>query len=250
MGAQLTNPKEYVADMVQLLTLNMHRLSPKDQKFAQSLLDALKKYHGLTPSQEHWLGVMAQKACSAHPEIEKNVEHVSSFAGVYALFTKAKEKLKWPKINLMIDAGPLLLALAGAKSKVPNVINVTDGAPFGSNKWYGRVYPDGKWEQGNQSYPEMGQVRKMLEELAAEPAKVAVMYGKLTGRCCFCNRALSDEKSTAVGYGPICAEHFGLSKEWKEADGLLSQQEKLEGVIAELKAPSKSPEGPRPGSLF
>ena len=29
--------------------------------------------------------------------------------------------------------------------------------------------------------------------------------------CCFCNRALEDERSTAVGYGPICAGHFGLA---------------------------------------
>ena len=28
-------------------------------------------------------------------------------------------------------------------------------------------------------------------------------------------RALSDDRSTAVGYGPICADHFGLP--WGEA---------------------------------
>jgi len=31
-----------------------------------------------------------------------------------------------------------------------------------------------------------------------------------TGNCCFCRRELTDKRSTEVGYGPICADHFSL----------------------------------------
>ena len=53
-------------------------------------------------------------------------------------------------------------------------------------------------------------VANALIALANDPAKAASDYGHLTGTCCFCNRGLTDERSVSVGYGPICAQHFGL----------------------------------------
>ena len=50
----------------------------------------------------------------------------------------------------------------------------------------------------------------ILAQLATQPAQLAAKHGKLTGHCCFCNSELSDEKSTAVGYCPVCAKRWGL----------------------------------------
>ena len=50
----------------------------------------------------------------------------------------------------------------------------------------------------------------ILAQLATQPAQLAAKHGKLTGHCCFCNSELSDEKSTNVGYGPVCAKRWGL----------------------------------------
>lgn len=33
---------------------------------------------------------------------------------------------------------------------------------------------------------------------------------KLTGHCSFCQRELTDAGSLEVGYGPICADRWGL----------------------------------------
>jgi hypothetical protein len=49
-----------------------------------------------------------------------------------------------------------------------------------------------------------------LVALAADPAGVASKFGKLHGKCCFCHKSLSDPASTAVGYGKVCASHYGL----------------------------------------
>jgi len=57
-------------------------------------------------------------------------------------------------------------------------------------------------------------VRSSLHDLAENPTGTATAYGRLTGQCCFCRRALTDSRSVAMGYGPICAERFGL--EWGE----------------------------------
>jgi hypothetical protein len=47
-------------------------------------------------------------------------------------------------------------------------------------------------------------------ELAQHPAETAAKNGKLTGNCCFCTSALTDKRSTEVGYGPTCAANYGL----------------------------------------
>jgi hypothetical protein len=57
----------------------------------------------------------------------------------------------------------------------------------------------------------------LLERFAKEPAKVASEFGRATGRCCFCNAALTDARSTAVGFGPVCAETWSLKDQWKVA---------------------------------
>lgn len=46
-------------------------------------------------------------------------------------------------------------------------------------------------------------------------AEEAARFGKLWGQCVFCSRLLTDERSVAVGYGPVCASHNGLP--WGEA---------------------------------
>jgi len=58
-------------------------------------------------------------------------------------------------------------------------------------------------------------VQKLLSELAKDPIKVAKEHGKLSGKCCFCNKALTDEKSTAAGYGPVCSKHYHLEDQYK-----------------------------------
>lgn len=53
----------------------------------------------------------------------------------------------------------------------------------------------------------------LLCEIASDPVKAAKDYGHSTGTCCFCARPLTDDKSgrsVEMGYGPICAERFGL----------------------------------------
>ena len=51
---------------------------------------------------------------------------------------------------------------------------------------------------------------ELLRHLAEDPAKAAGEAGRLTGSCCFCGLALTDARSTGVGYGPTCAEKWQL----------------------------------------
>ena len=53
-------------------------------------------------------------------------------------------------------------------------------------------------------------VEGVLRELAKDPLQVIAQNGVATSQCCYCCRALNDARSREVGYGPVCAESYGL----------------------------------------
>jgi hypothetical protein len=73
------------------------------------------------------------------------------------------------------------------------------------------VDPEGNFFPIRSVQPDLkSELTYLLRQLARHPAETAAKHGQLTGKCCFCNTALTDEKSTAVGYGPTCAKHYHL----------------------------------------
>jgi hypothetical protein len=143
---------------------------------------------------------------------ERKVEDVGNLAGVLGLFAKAKAHLKYPKIVLSVPEinETIKINVAGDRAMVPgslNVVSTTKIDARGRNVWYGRIHIDGRYEcSGNAN----DAVTKRLREFATDPVKVAGDHGRLTGNCCFCHLPLKDERSTAVGYGKICASHYSL----------------------------------------
>jgi hypothetical protein len=217
----MTSSNSTGAPRASVLASLLGQLSAKDQPFARDLIRAATS-RGASDKQAYWIERLIERATSPQPSVEDRTSEVGSFAKVYALFATARQHLKFPKIRLQLPNGlPVTLAISGDKSAHPNTINVTDGGPYGSNKWYGRVAADGAWTAGR-SFPELSAVAELLKELGEAPAETASKYGRLTGYCCFCNTPLTDEKSTAVGYGPVCAKHYGLSAEYKAAKPLFT----------------------------
>lgn len=128
---------------------------------------------------------------------------------IFALFeTAISHRLKYPKIRLQTtDGQTVVLKLAGSRSKYQGQVQLTDDRPFDVNTYFGRIDTNGTFHETSAVTPA---VRSLLVRLASNPAETAAEYGKLTGNCCFCDLRLTDARSTAVGYGPICADHFGL----------------------------------------
>ena len=139
---------------------------------------------------------------------------VGDLSRIIAMFDAASAHLKRPAI--VLDG--FRVARAGDAAREPGSLTITSidrthSDRFGNEArdWYGRVSLDGTFQPSRQAPADLGE---KLRAFAADPAGVAAAYGHLHGSCCFCNRALSDERSTTVGYGPICAGHFGLA--WGE----------------------------------
>lgn len=128
---------------------------------------------------------------------------------IYTLFdTAIASKLKYPEIRLQTpNSSPVQIKRAGSMSRYNGQLMITDGRPYGSNAYYGRIDSNGTFVTGRESNSEL---LPLLDRLAQNPAEVASEYGKLTGHCSFCGLTLTDPESTAVGYGPICAGHYGL----------------------------------------
>ena len=79
-------------------------------------------------------------------------------------------------------------------------------AIHGSGKKYAKVFNPGlkKWDYvGREPLKDLREDTLLTAEQAAE-------FGHLYGMCVYCGRGLTDERSIAVGYGPICAENHGL----------------------------------------
>jgi len=133
--------------------------------------------------------------------------------GVVALLERAKAKgLKWPKLWLALpDATPIRITIAGPGSRTPGYLMVTDGKPYGSNLFFGRIAPGGNMELGRDAFGERRDpLLQLLVNLGKDPAATAAQFGHMTGSCTFCGLPLSDERSIAVGYGRICAQKYSL----------------------------------------
>ncbi len=179
----------------------------RDHEFARSLVSQWRR-RGLSRKQAEWAEFLMERAAGA--ETPRHTEEIGDLSGILALFEKAREKLQRPAIVLSWPNGRQLrnmrLSIAGERARVPGSINVTDHE---SRDWYGRILADGKFEASPRIETPDGLV-EALRAFAAKPAKTAAEHGRITGCCCFCHTPLRDERSTEVGYGPVCAKNWGL----------------------------------------
>lgn len=138
-------------------------------------------------------------------------ETVGDLSGIFALFQRARQHLRFPAIVLNVPgySDAMRISVAGQAAREPGSLTVTanEERVMGRRRWFGRVLTNGSFQPGR-DVP--AGVADQLRRFAANPVEVAAEHGRLTGRCCFCNHALEDERSTSVGYGPVCAEHYGL----------------------------------------
>ena len=212
-------------EAIEVLTTGKER---EGSEFIRSLLANYDKKGRLSDKQWYWVHKMANEAL-VPPAPREVVAHDlgASFAKIIFLFKKAKVHLKYPSIRLATSAGPVVLKVAGDASKYTGQVHVTNGGPYGANTYYGRIMFDGKLAEGKGVPPiEMNAVLELLKDFATDPVKVASEYGRLNGVCCFCNSKLTDERSTAVGYGPICAEHYGL--DWGSKKHMFASSEEMD----------------------
>jgi hypothetical protein len=180
----------------------------KNPSFAQSLVSQ-SKTKSLSDKQMFWVNKIVEDTITP----KAAAVNVGDLSRIIMLFDNARQHLKFPAIVMSVPAADMTIRVnvAGVQSKHPGTLNVADGKkpdfPGDRREWYGRVMKDGSYLPSAKAH---AAIADRLRAFAVDPAGVAAEHGKLTGRCCFCNKHLQDERSTAVGYGATCAKHYGL----------------------------------------
>lgn len=182
------------------LTAAIPTLRERDRDFASSLVAGFRRYGRFSDRQLPHAERLAQGPV-ARPTF--------SVDRLFAMMATAREKLKRPTIRVMTDDGcTYAVRPAGETSRNSGSLYVFAGT--GEGKTYaGCVSPNGEFRCSREvANPKA--VEAAVRAFAADPAKAAKAYGTLTNACCFCGRRLSDAESVRLGYGPICAENYGL----------------------------------------
>lgn len=195
------------------LSANLDKLSFNDRSFAQSLLNQLHNPRGRGLSEKQWNCILSLGKRAVQGQQPRQTTALGSVSGLLDLFATAKANgLKNPAIVAQSPVGPVRISVAGGNARFPDTINVAEKGRFGEAKWYGRIKLDGTFEAARDGAPD--ELVAYLAQFAAKPAETAAAHGHTTGNCCFCDRPLTDARSTAVGYGPICAKKWAL--QWGE----------------------------------
>lgn len=166
-----------------------------------------------------------EQQTDADKRAKKRITQLGDFTGVYAMFELAAKGGKWPRITINADGYEFYIYVSGAKAVLPNVLNVKHPGGNGLyDDWFGRITIDGVWDQRHKEVDE--RMADALSKLAMDPIGTVAMYGRLSGKCCFCKKQLTDAPSVDAGYGPVCAKRWGLA--WGGKPGMPYVMSKME----------------------
>jgi hypothetical protein len=134
--------------------------------------------------------------------VECHAERVQAMFDKATAAMAAKGLAKLPKVVVTTENDGKVQFKVSRKGG----ITVTDGGVYGSDKFYGKI-------EGGVFAPTSActdAVRDLIVRLANDPVGVAKASAKITSHCIFCSRKLTDGRSIAMSYGPICADTFSL----------------------------------------
>lgn len=179
----------------------VHTASRSNNDFACSLMGALNRYGSLTERQLDAVrkniarqaelpGIIARAYEAApavtFPEVEKAFERARA-AGI-----------TWPKLTLDV----FKFSRAGDRSTNPGAIYVKDAD---TGTYLGKIH-QGKFVR-SRDCPDDAEAA--ILRICADPHAAAIAHGKKFGRCCACNRELTDPVSVAKSIGPVCEKNYG-----------------------------------------
>ncbi len=121
---------------------------------------------------------------------------------IFTLFNNAAKTLRHPAINLRRKNGDKLRIYLATKGYIAIKLN---------GEYIGKLPAADKniilYDSPLFNHTEL---INELDTILSNPISESALQGKEYGRCCFCNRELDNEGSIQHGYGPICAEKWGL----------------------------------------
>jgi hypothetical protein len=197
------SPRQSEPSSVRALRACAHMLPERDRAIAESLLGQAARE--LSPKQSALVVSLIDRA---HAPPAQTTDGLDS---IVAMLTGASAHLKWPVIRFEAGGVCYRLGRSGPASREPGSVNVTtDEKAFDQRTYFGRINLLGVFEPRHGQAECATAIGAALRAFAAAPAEQSRTYGQRFGRCCYCGLELTDGRSITAGYGPICADHYGL----------------------------------------
>ena len=185
-------------------------------EFLSNLLDVSSRpYRRLTEAQSFWFhhyykNIMDVRIGLTSASSLKSPVRSSGakYQKIVELFANVSEKVLYPRIVFygLLGGQNVAFSRLSVRAKTPGSISVKVGKTY-----VGKISKETFVFEPSVIPAELVvPIEQICEEFNADPTDFAAKYGHRTGRCCFCSRLLTDERSTAVGYGPVCAESYRL----------------------------------------
>jgi len=232
-----------VSEQVRQLEANLRKLhNNKDRDFANSLVHQYRTKGRLSQLQQVWVDKLLDKALLPPEEAPKPVtESINvGLENLHALFDRAKSHVRsnesWtPRIRIVLTDGRRVeVSPAKSTSKNPGSIYVSV-----ADQYYGKIDREGHLTLGPRGI-RIEEIHDRIREVAENPTQAGRLHGHKHTWCMFCGIKLESEDSKYYGYGPICAEKWGLewgeAKERKIEDRDQQIAETTQSVFSEMKA--------------
>ena len=241
-GDKRTKVHEKTAQVIELETYGPFLVKESSREFASDLVKRWASRGNFSPKQQYWVNVLIEKGKAEwlnHPSDTT----FSDYDAVVELVARAGDTgtkaLKEPRITLWATAPDghtreVWVRTPGTKRKsdrdIPSDLLVVEiihrAQKHASVNHKGHETTRGnpaekevagyisvvtnEFTPSNRTVMDQHWVVDMLEDFKTDPIEKMAEMGRLAGRCCFCNKQLEDERSTAHGYGPVCAKNYRL----------------------------------------
>jgi hypothetical protein len=210
LSATGSDPTDH-GSLIVRLNVAVKNLTGGDVDFASSLLRQYKSRGHLSDKQWHWVSVLTERGEAAPTPEERLTAAVEaapslggSFAPIITMFNLARSNgLKRVGVRLVDEHGYRLKIYPAGENSVNRGWLYVKGSEY-----LGKIDPKtGKFLPSRDC---RDSVIRALKQFATDPVQAAKGYAIRTSNCSFCGIELSDPRSVEVGYGPICAERYGL----------------------------------------
>lgn len=191
--------------------------------FAASLIAGVRKYGGLTDKQLAAVhsAVARDAAREEQRELTATQTQLDMSDLLHRFHLALQAGIKRPKVN----TGDLLFSLAPPSGKNAGHVYVKgEKDDWGDRPYLGKVTPEGRFFPSRECSEDKQQ---RIAKIGSDVVGSAKAHGAQHGNCCFCGRGLKTDASVSNGYGPDCADHYGLPwvvrEEFIEAKAALKQ---------------------------
>ena len=140
----------------------------------------------------------------------------NKYQKLFDLFTTASSHLKYPKISFNSLSNDKVQLYLATKKYIAIKVN---------GEYVGKIQPfenaNGEWDASFRMYQGSTELQREIESFCANPLESAILRGQAYSHCCFCNLELTNKASLQMGYGPICADNYGLPWKYTEVEDKL-----------------------------